>query len=434
MKNKGYLLPMAIIFILISLIMGMGILYLGGSEQIAAIKRYHQERAFYIAEAGINRAFAYKKANESWHPELGQISFGGGWFQVTESIQGETIIFTSTGNYKNSVAQVSLITYRTPGSGGGGRGGSFGQGLFGNQSVTIYENAWIDSYDSRSGPYGPQNRGNYGDTGSKGSIYLYNNAHIYGTAMVEDGPQYLTIGNGATVSDSDLYHNFGDPLNNLPPVVVPQDLTSLPYPVQGDPRITGNYTLSNGILTVGNNKTITISGGDFRFKKITLNNNAIMYITGNSRFYIESAITLSQNTQVIIQNNSTIIWYLGNQGTTFTPTLANNSVINNTSSAPGNLRIYVASNNTNITLANNAMAFNGVIYAPTSSVTLEPNSQFFGGIVSKTLTLVNNASVHYDIALRDINFPEDPGNSGGTGPGTRVIVRWTKPDWSQRLQ
>ncbi len=434
MKNKGYLLPMAVIFILISLIMGMSILYVGGNEEIAAIKRYNQEKAFYIAEAGINRAFAYKKANESWHPEQNAIIFGGGSFQVSESIQGETIIFTSTGSYQNSSVSISITTYRTSGGSGGGTGGSFGQGLFGYQSVTVYNNAWIDSYDSRLGPYGPQNRGNQGDTGSKGSIYLYNNAHIYGTAMVENGPQYLTISQGATVSDSEVYHSFGDPLNNLPPVVVPEDLMTLPYPIQGDQRITGQYTLSNGILTVGNNKVVTVSGGDFRFKKITLNNNSKMYITGNSRFYIESALTLSNNTQVIIQNNSTIIWYLGNQGTTFTPTLANNSVINNTSSVPGNLRIYVASSNTNFTLANNALAFNGVIYAPTSSVTLANNSQFFGGIVSKTLTLVNNASVHYDVALRDINFPEDPGSGSGSGPGTRVIVRWTKPSWINRLQ
>ncbi|HXK45528.1 MAG TPA: hypothetical protein PL060_06180, partial [bacterium] len=119
------------------------------------------------------------------------------------------------------------------------------------------------------------------------------------------------------------------------------------------------------------------------------------------------------------------------QGTPFTPTLANNSVINNTSQTTGNLRIYVASS-TNMTLANNAQAFNGVLYAPTSSITLANNSQFFGGIVSNVLTIVNNAVVHYDVALREINFPEDPGL--GTGPGTRMIVRWTKPDWSARLQ
>jgi len=428
--KKGYILPMAIIFVVISLIMGMSILYLGGTAQISSMKRYHKEKAFYIAEAGANWAFANKRANESWHPGAGTVSFDGGTFQINEIVSGETIIFESTGRYGNQESNVSIVTSRTGGS-GGGTGGFFGKGLFGSQSVTLYENAWVDSYDSRLGPYGPSNRGNHGDTGSKNTVTLYNNAHIHGTAMVEDGPQYLYLGHNATVTDSDLYHSFEDPLNNLPAVVVPSDLMNLLYPVQGDPRITGNYTISNGRLTVNNNRTVTISGGDFKFKSITMNNNSIMYITGNTRLYIESSLTLSNNTQVIIQNNSVVIWYLGNQGTPFTPTLANNSVINNTSQTTGNLRIYVASS-TNMTLANNAQAFNGVLYAPTSSITLANNSQFFGGIVSNVLTIVNNAVVHYDVALREINFPEDPGL--GTGPGTRMIVRWTKPDWSARLQ
>lgn len=429
-SKRGYLLPMAIIFVLISTILGMGILYLGGNEQIAAIKRYNREKAFYIAEAGINRAFSYKKINESWHPEQNPVSFGDGTFYVVETIQGETIIFTSTGNYKGQSIRVSAVTYRS--SGGGSSGNLFGNGIFGSQSVTLYNNAWIDGYDSRLGPYGQSNRGNHGTTGSRGTITLYNNANIYGTAMVEDGPAYLIIGNNATVTDSDLYHTFENPFDNLQLVDVPSDLENLPYPVKGDPRITGTYTITNGILTVNNNKTITITGGDFRFKSIRMNNNSMMYITGNARFYIESALTLSNNTQLIIQNNSTVIWYLGNQGIPFTPTLANNSVINNTSTTPGNLRIYVASN-TNLTLANNAQAFNGVIYAPGSSITLANNSQFYGSIVSQNLTLINNASIHYDVALQNMIFPEISGG-GGTQPGPRVIVHWTKPDWRGRLQ
>ncbi|MCM8788664.1 MAG: hypothetical protein NC907_02615, partial [Candidatus Omnitrophica bacterium] len=362
MKNeKGYLLPMAIIFVLISTVLGMGILYLGGNEQIAAIKRYHKEKAFYIAEAGINRAFAYKKANESWHPETNPVSFGGGSFLVIEANQGETVIFTSTGNYKNQSVRISIVTYRTMTS-----GGSFGNGIFGSQSVMFYNNSIIDGYDSRLGPYGPSNRGNYGDTGSTGTITLYNNAHIYGTAMVQD-PSSLFLSRGSTVTDSDLHHSFGPPFDNLPEVDVPSDLEALPYPVQGDPRITGSYFLVAGNLTVNNNKVITVSGGDFRFASIKMNNNSIMYITGNSRIYIESGFHLYNNSRIIIQNNSAVVWYFGNKGAIFTPTIANNAVINNTSSTPGNLRIYVASITT-LLLGNNAEMFNGVIYAPNSDM------------------------------------------------------------------
>lgn len=435
-KKKGYLLPMAIIFVLISTIMGMGILYLGGTEQVTAIKRYHEEKAFYIAEAGINRAFAYKKANESWHPETSPISFGGGTFVVSETVQGDTIIFTSTGTYHNQIATVSIITYRSPGS---SSGGSFGSGVFGSDSITLANNAWIDGYDSRLGPYGPSNHGPYGDTGSTGVITMYNNSHIYGTAMVEDPSKLIKTG-GSTVTDSDLHHTFSSPFDNLPKVTIPSDLLNLPYPMQGDPRISGQYTLIGGSLTVGNNKVITISGGDFRFRNITLNNNSIMNITGDTRFYVEQTFLLSNNVKVNIQNNSTVIWYFGGLGTSFPLNLSNNSEINNTSSVPGNLRIYISVPSgtpypypSQLTISNNAKIFNGVIYAPDTQVLIVNNGQVYGGIVAKNISLLNNANVHYDIALRDANFPEDPGG-GGLPPGPRTIVRWTKPDWSSRLQ
>ncbi|MCM8815682.1 MAG: hypothetical protein NC931_06880 [Candidatus Omnitrophica bacterium] len=453
MKNKtGYLLPMAIIFVLISTTLGMGILYLGGNEQIAAIKRYHKEKAFYIAEAGINRAFAYKKANESWHPETNPISFGGGNFIVTETVQGETIIFTSTGNYKGQSEKISIHTYRSSSR----PGTLFNYGIFGSQAVALASNAIVDGYDSRLGPYGPSNRGNYGDTGSTGDITLYGNAHIYGTALLEDAQlrivrgglppiegggdfndetNYLTLSIGSTVTNYDLNHTFESPFDNLPPVNIPSDLQSMPYPVQGDPRITGNYSLYYGKLTVNNNNVVTISGGSFKFHSITMNNNSTMYITGNARIFVQYALKLYNNTRIIIQNNSEVILYLGFSGSIppFWLTIANNSVINNTSNVPANLRIYVGSTTQHLWFANNSEAFNAVIYAPHARVIFYQNSNFYGSIVAQEIILMNNSFLHYDIALRDINFPEAPGG-GSVQPGPRVIVRWTKPDWANRLQ
>jgi len=78
-NNKGYLLPMVLIFIVITLILGMGILYVGGLEQIGAKKRLNREKAFYIAEAGAYRARAYlTQYDVNWIPEDNPVAFGGG--------------------------------------------------------------------------------------------------------------------------------------------------------------------------------------------------------------------------------------------------------------------------------------------------------------------------------------------------------------------
>ncbi|HOJ38930.1 MAG TPA: hypothetical protein PK644_00495, partial [bacterium] len=68
-RSQGYLLPMVIIFVFISGIIGWSILYLGRSERLASKRRLFREQAFYLAEAGAQRALAYLKANPSWEPD-----------------------------------------------------------------------------------------------------------------------------------------------------------------------------------------------------------------------------------------------------------------------------------------------------------------------------------------------------------------------------
>ena len=55
-NKRGYLLPMVIIYLIVAMIVGVGILTLGSLDRIEANKRLHREQAFYLAEAGINLA------------------------------------------------------------------------------------------------------------------------------------------------------------------------------------------------------------------------------------------------------------------------------------------------------------------------------------------------------------------------------------------
>ncbi|HPP11384.1 MAG TPA: hypothetical protein PKW42_01505 [bacterium] len=433
-RSQGYLLPMVIIFVFISGIIGWSILYLGRSERLASKRRLFREQAFYLAEAGAQRALAYLKANPSWEPEDTPQSLAGGTFSVTRQSQGtnnETIIVTSTGTFKGVEETVEL--YINSAGGGPRHSSSWGQGLFGSQSVTLANNSVIDSYDSRLGAYGGSNVGQDGDVGTKGSILMANNSTIRGDAFVTGGPGSITMGNGAVITgDKNYNYTFDDPLNDLSafPVIIPSSLSSLPYPSYGDPRITvnsGSYTLSNGTLTLNNNALITISGGDFRFYRIVMNNNSQLTINNDSRFYIENNFTMNNNTQLIMNSSAEMVLYLGSNASTV---FANNSIMNNQSNTPGNFRIYTNSSS-GLTLANNAQALNCVVYAPNAIVTLANNSQFYGGIVARNITLANNSLVHYDVSLRDTDFPDDPWDDGGGTSPSLSVIRWRKPNWQQ---
>jgi hypothetical protein len=422
---------MVMIFIVIITILGMGILYLGGLERLSANQRLQREQAFYLAEAGLQRAWAHLQSNPSWVPENTPIALGNGTFQLSENVQGNTVILTSTGTVGSESQTVSMILLSS--GAGGTTHGSFSFGLFGSQSATLYNNALIDSYDSTLGPYGGANVGQAGHTSSKGTITLYNNATIKGNAYVSGPPQNIILGNNAVITGTkNANYSFDDPWNNLNnyPVVIPSELSSLPYPVQGDPRITGSYTISNGVLTIGINAHATISGGDFRFKSIILSNNSTLTVSNvsdSARFYIEQQVNLSNNSTFF--SSATVVFYLG---TNCQMLLANNSLLNNQSGNPSQFRIYSASSYP-LTFVNNSQALSAVIYAPKSNVTLANNAQFFGGIVAKNLTLAQNAEVHYDVSLTNTVLPDDPGVVQGA-PQPPSFIRWTKPGWQNQFQ
>ena len=59
---------MVIIYMIIAMIVGAGIMVLGSLDRIEANKRLHREQAFYLAEAGIDLARFNLQNSGSWQP------------------------------------------------------------------------------------------------------------------------------------------------------------------------------------------------------------------------------------------------------------------------------------------------------------------------------------------------------------------------------
>ena len=402
LKNKkGFLFPLVIIYTVIALIVGNGTLLLGSLERISSMKRLHREQAFYLAEAGINWARYQLKKNSSWvpNPNPTTVSLGTGTFQLSESVTGDTVIITSTGTVRGTTETTSMTVTKDC---------VFSKGIFCSGGVTLDNNALVDSYDSRLGPYGGSNVGSEGDVVSNTQIIVNNNAVVQGDAT------------GGSVSDpmdgvtGTVTQNASN--RTLPPVVIPSDLTSLTWPSSG---INGNYTLSpDGTFTA--NGPVTISGGNFRFKNFTVGINAIVDITGTIRFYVENNFSLSNNSRVTLPGGEL---YIGTSGQI---ALANNSIFTNTSGTATAFGIYIASTNPQ-TFCNNSSTLAAAIYAPLATLKISNNAGFFGSVfANQLLTLAENAEMHYDVALRSNNPPGAPG-----GTDMITFVSWTKPDWKK---
>ncbi|MCM8776697.1 MAG: hypothetical protein NC905_00285 [Candidatus Omnitrophica bacterium] len=408
--KKGFLLPMGVIFIFIMLIVGMGILYLGTLEQLDVKRRLNREKAFYLAEAGAYRAYAHIKQNRNWQPEEDALPLGDGTFFVTREDESGRINIISTGNVKGIEEKVQLTLRR-------GSGNSWAQGLFGSTRVTLANHSRIYGYDSSTDPYG-NNPTNTAEVGSLSLISLANNSSIYGNASVTSDGRITLINNSNITGNQNTDTVFDEPLNDLPPVEIPSDLLN---------------ASPGGKLLVSGNNTYSLPGGNYRYEEIKTSNISVLRFTGDiTRIYVENKVEIENNSKWDIQG--TLILYLG---TNSTLDVKNNSKIGIMQpdgsvlpNLPVNFRIYSASTRNDAVIMQNNSNMAGLLYVPEGWVQLWNNRKFLGGIVTKALDLYNNVKVIYDTNLMNLDIEDDPGG----GAGTLRIIRWTKPNWINRLQ
>ena len=402
---------MVIIYIIITMIVGAGILALGSLDRIEANRRLRRGQAFYLAEAGINYAY-YRLENNPSDNLTGPYNFENVAFQISDTVTGDTRTIISTGTIKNVSETVAINVTK---------GGSklFGRGLFGTEEVGMEGYAYIDSYDSRIA--GSIDGGEEGHVGSDTTILIPDYAEVHGDARSAGGPGSIVLGNNGILTgekDENAQPRTLDPV----PMVVPSDLLG---PLSS-PKITplGSYTLTaNGILTIKTGKTANMSGGNFRFKQIAVQAGAgqvtTLNFTGTVRIYVTDSLTTGDKSRINFQSPSQNELYMGSSPGNIT--MNSGSTISTPDSGTA-LGIYVVGSALQEIANSAAASFYAVIYAPSAKVTLL-NGKLWGDIVANDVLLKQNATVHYDVALRSSLPPGDPG-----GVST-FFINWTKPDW-----
>ena len=423
MRKPGYLLPMVMVFIVISLTIGFSIYTIGFGERLATKKRLWREEAFYLADGAAELAYRRVEAGD-----FGPIALAGrgvtaaGQFVPYVGEDGTTVesaFFEVTGQSHGEGVTIRVAFIR---------GGSFTQALFARESVLLENSATVDSYDSRLGSYGGTNVGDKGDTASTGTVELFNNAEVYGGAFVDGPPSDIILANNYVLTGgANPYTAFPPALIDLADVVIPPDLASLPYPVQGDGRFTvheGSYTLVDGAFEAKVNRAImSVAGGSYRFRSFFLRNGTTITLQGPSRWYIEDFIDLDNGSTLVVAPGAELVLYLG---PTSTVRLANNSIIDNRTGFPKNVRIYSAST-ADITIYNNALAISCLLYAPDASVTILNNAMLFGALIGNNLVVSQNGEIHFDNALYNV-----AGDGQGPRRGRWYSDDWSKPAWKIR--
>ena len=381
--TKGIGSERGVVLVIVLLIMGLlsavaaGTLLSGQIDLRISANLKTRTQAFYIAEAGLHRA---------WQ----EMADGDGTddFEAVFSARGTTRLFTnmsfSRGSYAVTAWALSgsnpkRIKVTSTGCQPAGdpcpsgnskvvteaqfkRALLFPCAVCGRDSVSLSGGAKTDSFDSRVAPYDALTAGSDGDVGSNGAIILSGSTtQIRGDATAGGA---VSIHGGATVT--------GTATNNARLSEFPSVTPCGPPYSSGSGITGGSYNSATGELRGTGGDVIVLADGSYCFSSVTLG--------GGSTLTVNGPVTIN----VTADSDFT------GGGVTSATAIAEN------------LKIFssLASSSQGIRVSGGGQA-HMAIYAPDARLEVVGGSDIFGSVVGKIVESAGGVRFHYDKRLED---------------------------------
>lgn len=436
MNEKGAVLPITLAFVLAFTLLGFSTIYLSTMQNEAAEKQIASEKAFWLADGGIQKALWEVKYNSC----LGLVSKASGMTcpegcakcgvktfasdKVVDKLEGHYDLemtsasssVTSTGSYPSRTPAPNRVqrTIRLENE------SQFNYAIFAEEKIIIYNNTIIDSYNSDFGGYGDMingvpNKAANGDVGTnKGkllpsddeSISLMSSGAFINGDVSTGSKGEISLSHKGDIKDyvsgsiTDDNHEF------LPMVVVPPDLTSLkqelsPQGLNVDRPIKIPKNAADDKDNIFSSSTKDYK--NFIFSSIEVSGNGNLIVDGDVKIYLtgDNAITALQvrsSSEVTIDPNSSLTLYTDGDISVRT-----GSKINNLTRDPKKLIIkstVVSDDPTDGVDILSSSDFYGAIYAPGAHVNIANNGNVFGAFVGGDFTFHGGSSqLHYDESL-----------------------------------
>lgn len=467
-RQRGSILIVGILVIVVMLILATPFLVKLSAQFRTTDKASKSLAAFNLAEAGVDRALF--EMNNIW----GWIS---AWQDTGSAITTTLNDFAAFGG--GAVGDVEMVIYDPTGADGELRAveatgkvpfigtstvdrnvrvnlykfykSIFDFGVFADEQIYARNNLTVDSYDSRNGSYASQTPGDDGhmgtngtanqsievDQGDESSLITGNLAAGVGTNpdnlnnTIDLAPGVRLEGERKILSapfempSVDLY--------NLPPQ--PRDMFDSPVNFQTwftshpDPAA----PLSSGLIASGYNKGsyAMAQGGDATFTSanngiytsfnvskstLTINGDVAIYVTGLDG--APGSFTMQTGSSIIITQGSSLTLVFGK--TTFSVT--NNTTFQNQSGSPTDFIVLGTDQFTGTMNWKNNIETYAAFYVPRATFKGElANIHLYGAVVADVITLRNNINIHYDEALKQLDWVK-----GG-------LPYWEVVSWQERV-
>jgi hypothetical protein len=471
--EKGMILAVATMVIVVMLIMAVPFLFKLSAQYRTTEKGQRAVSAFNLAEAGVERALW--EMNQPWGVDGGLVwdvnqqgtetiaslaaadgtvmgdvnilvTTPTGGTPDTRAIEGTGVVpFVGTATV-NRVARVNLEKYFKS---------IWDFGFFADTDVYVRTNLLLDSFDSRRGPYGVNNRGEQGHIGTNGyqdnafDINQGTSSAVYGNIASGVGSDPADLDNIINLPSDSVFQTYHpdtvDPgerrvltaqfempsvdLYDLPPRAMfnttynfsswftsePDPSTPLSASQIAVGMDKGTYAPGKGSFTLTAANSGIYSNFNLDKSNITVSGNVAIYVTGLDG--ATGSFNMSNNSSITIGPNSSLTLILGK--TTYYQ--ANNTSINNTTEA-SNLVILGTDQFTG-TMDYKCNSDNkAAIYIPRAEfVVSNSNTSIYGAVVCRRFNFPVNINLHFDEALADLNYVK-----GG-------IPYWKVTSWQERV-
>ncbi len=373
-SESGIVLIVCMALLLMLSLIGVASIMTSNTEMDISGNAQYQTAAFYLADAGAERAQAVLQDSSDWRYGFYDEPLGDGIYNVMvfDSLSlpylGKNLLVRSTGTVQGAETTIEVMLapkYRS----------KFEYAAYGRDDFKMNGGGLIDSYDSDLGTYASQ-AVNGPDLG--GHMYASDNALIGCNGTIKTAGNAQVHGDAVT-SPTGIFDIggvlYGDSIRQATPIV----LDSIPASEMADAqasndaatnlRLTGAAAydpVTNALISSNADDSMIFSSGTYYF----------------SSAQIKGTLVVEPGAQVFIYTDG--VWD-GSGG----------SMVN-LDGVPSNLHIYSTGSVFNIT---GGSAVCAAVYAPEATMTVTGGSEFYGSLIGKTYDNGGGTNLHFDEAL-----------------------------------
>jgi hypothetical protein len=392
--SAGSALVSVLVLLLGVLVMGYAFFRSTLSGQQSSRQSLDDQRAFFLADAGLNEAFEAVRMGRSGNVSASLL--GGGVRWVTAVPLGNDLTqLHSTAMVGRGRDALDAVVYLAP-----EEPPLFVATLNSKEVLTLNEGVLIDSFDSDLGTYASQavnsNMGlTYalanGDVRSNADVILNANATVFGDAS--PGPGFgVAFSTGSYVDGSTV------------PAEEPFVFPPIDFPSSA-PK--GNYSVASA-------GTATLGPGNYDFNAFTINKDGKLTITGPATLAVDSFTGGKMASLLIDATNGPVTFFVRGAYTHTSGFQAD--------SVPGSpmALAFMVDGTQDVVFPSNTKV-RGAYYTPNADILFASGSECWGAFAANRISMANDMNFHFDETL----LKHWGGKTGDDGDRLTVVY-WRK--------